>query len=863
MTARNSARLTGWTTALPAGAGRLLQEARGGGAARSAVAVQGPGGTGKSVLLQELAAAYRSAGIPVADVRSAPAAADLTGDLAVIVDDAQRLTLDGAARVRGLLDHPRARVALAYRPWPRPPALAELVQQMAGDRHMVVLGHLPRDVVQTWAAAELGAAATPRLVDFVLHQTGGLPALVASLLGGLAHTVAGRADAPAGDRGAPQRLEVPGEVADRVRGDLAALDDEERALLHALAAGSPLDAEVLGDLLEVGVRRATDLVTRARAGGLLLGEGLVVPLVQDALLQETPADVTRGTRRRLLGLLLDRGDDPLDLARALAADRVREPRAAQLLERHGTAALTASPELAAQLLAEAADAGAPAGRLAARRAQAAALTGDLDGALQWADRSLTDEEAPDRGRAAGVAGAVLAQRGLLARSAELFALAGPERTGSAALALLATGASAEAVTALQAATDGASAGVPTTLSGGEWLMAQGVLRSLRRGASAADDIAASLSVLTRAAALLEPVGRTALLPDTPAALAALVALHSGELGVAESVLCRAITAEVGGPPARPRHLLLLAWTAMLRGRIGSAREHLAQAQSGGHRLEPRDELFLRALQVGLARRTGDAPAMASAWEPAREALLRHPVDLFALLPLGELVIAGARMKDAGRLAPHVAEARALLERLGDPQLWATPLHWSGVQAAILADDPAALEPHAAALAAAARTSPYAATVAQAGRSWLRVLSGDVDVATAVVAATDLAAVGLAWDGSQLAGQAAARATDPRDRMALLQCARSLAGSEEPGGRTRTPVPEHPVSPRPEEAQLSQRERDVAALVVAGQTYREIGVRLFISAKTVEHHVARMRQRLGANSRSDLIARLQAELADRS
>jgi DNA-binding CsgD family transcriptional regulator len=220
------------------------------------------------------------------------------------------------------------------------------------------------------------------------------------------------------------------------------------------------------------------------------------------------------------------------------------------------------------------------------------------------------------------------------------------------------------------------------------------------------------------------------------------------------------------------------------------------------------------------------------------------------------------MKDAGRLAPHLAEARALLERLGNPQLWATPLHWSGVQAAILADDPAALEPHAAALAAAARTSPYAATVAQAGRSWLRVLTGDVDAATAVVAATDLAAVGLAWDGSRLAGQAAARATDPRDRMTLLQCARSLAGSEEPGERTTgAPVPEEPGSPRPEQAHLSQRERDVAALVVAGQTYREIGARLYISAKTVEHHVARMRQRLGADSRSDLIARLQAELAE--
>ena len=54
---------------------------------------------------------------------------------------------------------------------------------------------------------------------------------------------------------------------------------------------------------------------------------------------------------------------------------------------------------------------------------------------------------------------------------------------------------------------------------------------------------------------------------------------------------------------------------------------------------------------------------------------------------------------------------------------------------------------------------------------------------------------------------------------------------------------------------------LARLVIAGQTYREIGGRLYISAKTVEHHVSRMRQRLGAGTRSDLLARLRAEIAE--
>jgi len=45
-------------------------------------------------------------------------------------------------------------------------------------------------------------------------------------------------------------------------------------------------------------------------------------------------------------------------------------------------------------------------------------------------------------------------------------------------------------------------------------------------------------------------------------------------------------------------------------------------------------------------------------------------------------------------------------------------------------------------------------------------------------------------------------------------------------------------------------------VLEGLTYKQIGERLFISAKTVEHHVARMRQRLGSTTRSELLAHLR-------
>ena len=64
------------------------------------------------------------------------------------------------------------------------------------------------------------------------------------------------------------------------------------------------------------------------------------------------------------------------------------------------------------------------------------------------------------------------------------------------------------------------------------------------------------------------------------------------------------------------------------------------------------------------------------------------------------------------------------------------------------------------------------------------------------------------------------------------------------------------------SRLSDREREVAELLLLGMPYRDIGSQLFISAKTVEHHVARIRRRLGAESRSEMLSMLRAMLTRR-
>ena len=550
----------------------------------------------------------------------------------------------------------------------------------------------------------------------------------------------------------------------------------------------------------------------------------------------------------------------------------------------GNEALGSAPELADKLFAAASTAGSQAPSLLVCRADAAARSGRLDEALRLADEALSDEHAAERVRALGITAAVLAHRGLLSRAAELYRVAGS--TGEAAYPMIAVpvlagiGAISEARQVLAAHRRVQS--TPTLLGGVESLMAHGIEETISGSPVTA------LSQLTRAATLLESAGSTPLLPDTPAALAALVAMHAGELGAAHSVLRRAISAGLGGKAAAARHTLLLAFLATMRGHTADAHALLGSAGVTRLSLEPRDELFAAAAVMGLARREGDLSALQRGWSRAREALLRHPVDLYVLLPLGELAVAAARLCEQWWIEPHLHQAEMLLAELGQPVLWRVPLHWYGMHAAIAAESPEEARRHVSALAEQAAAGPYAAVLAGAAACWMRVLAGTADVDAIVATARQLAAAGFGAEGARLAGQAAIRATDRKAMTTLLECARLVRpdSSEQadhpapvaaqepvvpggdllrqaevasrPGGSPRLAGSQNPGVPPA--ATLSNREQEIARRVLTGLTYKEIGAQLFISAKTVEHHVARIRRRLGATSRRELFGHLQVMLA---
>jgi DNA-binding CsgD family transcriptional regulator len=283
-------------------------------------------------------------------------------------------------------------------------------------------------------------------------------------------------------------------------------------------------------------------------------------------------------------------------------------------------------------------------------------------------------------------------------------------------------------------------------------------------------------------------------------------------------------------------------------------------------LVPRDEFMCAALEVGLARRNGDVPELLRAWERAREAMLHTSVDLYSLLPWGELLIAAARLRETPRVAQYLDEAWRLLGQLDEPALWAVPLHWAGVQAALLNESPADLAPHATALARASAHSQLAAVLATAGKAWVSVLAGRFRPADVEAAARLLGAVGMPWEGARLAGHAAARADERRDMMRLLACARDLHPQGPPAGAASRAADLRPGAAdaagnraQSDASGLSEREKEVARLVLEGKTYREIGEAIYISPRTAEHHIARIRRRLGAENRSDLLTRLRLAL----
>lgn len=818
------------------------------GSDRVIAGVSGPGGSGKSTLLERMADELRAGGVEVVHGLDPSARTAARPDrLVLLVDDAQHLALGELAVLNDVVAEPGPHVVIAYRPAPAAP-LVDALEQSGRRPALVTLHPMSEADVRARAATLLGAGAPEVDIARVLEQTRGNPRLVDLVL------TAVRDDA--WDPGASGS--VPDAVLAHVADECDALEPAAREYLLALAVGFGTAAPAFSLTSRFSHDGTRALMGVARSSGLAAPDGTVPTLIREAILRTAPADEAWSLRRELVDSLEAEGLPLGETAVVLARQGFRDARIAAALESRADAVLAADPRAAWRLYALAIDAGADEASTDARRAVAAWAGGDIRTAERLVDRMLARTEGADPCRAVGVAAALWARQGMLTRSADAYARLADDDCALGPLAVACLAAVGEIDRARSLRTGTREVPYPTSSHVAVDLTADGLLLAIEGEGDRA------LAALLRASSVLSESTELVPLPDAPAVFAAIVAMNAGELGIADDALASAITASQGGPVFRARLLLMRALVALRADRPVRAREHLDAAEGDAvrHPLGLRDELLAYAVRVGLARHQGEIPVLMRAWNAARPAIAAMQVDLTTLPVLGELAVAAARLGQTPLVETHLAAAWDLLGRVGHPAPWTTSLRWTEIEAALLRNDPDAVERHASLLDAASGDR-NATRLANAGRTWAAALAGDVTVARVEQAVRDLVAVGYPWDAARLAGHAAGRAADHRDSLDLLALARSLHPEE--------PVPGPPGAGRGDGATgpertgdggpLSAREREVARLVLEGKTYVEIGQAIFISPRTAEHHIARMRRRLGASTRSDLLAKLRLALEE--
>ncbi|MDX8054481.1 LuxR C-terminal-related transcriptional regulator [Lentzea sp. BCCO 10_0798] len=705
----------------------------------------------------------------------------------IVVDDAQVL---GDEEVDRLLEEVGAggRLALAHRLWPDNRALGRLISELPGSVVRVHLRPLSPGHVRSLATHVLGAEVSEEFARHLHERTGGTPGFVLDEL-------------------APEPRIAFARHFDGL--SIAASD-----LLLARALGAPFDVELLATVLALDLPPVSHAVEALRSAGLLQIDGAPLPAAADAIEVLAPAEQRADLLRKLALTQAERAQPVCGYARLLLELGVVDPGLADVFTAAGHEVIDDDPALAARLFTAA---GTGSSALLAR---ARALSGDLDGAVDVVDLEHADADA------LLVAATVLTLRGQVGRGGELLQRSDNGLAlGFAVTGLLGAGRLGEARTVQLGARSQPARSLTDTLG---HRLADVVLETVTGPPMAA--VAAAVAT----AGVNQAGSRASVQPDSPTALAALICVHAGELTAAKSLLGRAVQGDDGKGLHADRHQLLLACVELLGGDAGTAQ----QLTRPDLIREPREALLAAALELGITRRAGDLRALRSAWEPAQQALVVHPVDLYTLIPLTEIAVGAARIGQFHRVETHLDEAWTLLGNLGNPPLWSVLPRWNAFHATLLLGDDLATKEHLTALDDAADALPFARALSIAAHCWSQAGRGDVDHTRVESAAQELHAHGMRADAARLAGHAAMHTTDRKAMTQLLDIARQFHGTNGGQGHGGAEV-------------LSEREQEVAALVRNGLTYREVGDALFISAKTVEHHVTRIRNKLGAKNRREL------------
>lgn len=778
--------------------------------------VIGCGGMGKTHLLATVAAALDDVTTVwwTPAIESEPTPAD-----GVLLADDVHLADPDHLRV---LAHWPAGVVAAHRPAQQ---AAEQVLD-AFDGAPIVLEPLDGPAMRSLLHDLWGAQPDESIIMEMLHATGGNPRLV--------HAIAGT-EATAELTGTATLDEI-------VRAERNRLDDASRALLDAVGVLTGLDISLLAAAADLPIDVATEAAEVLAGSGLTLdAQCHIAPVVAAAVRQLVPSTELHAVIDRAATTAVRAGDDLTQVAEHIKAAGVTGAAAAACLIGAARQVLDEAPDRAHGWIEAAGNGGAAPGDLAAMRALVAFRQGDVRATVSAVDELLRVDpqwrDGPLRREAVEAGAVTLARRGAWDRSAALAAAAGTvdgHAVALAAIARLATG-DAQGVRALVG--DAEASAAPQ--------LREAAAASLARGLAVTfdDDPAPALAHLLDATRLYELSPPSLMLPIAPQALAALVAYQLWEFDVAWQIVEDPSTPD---DETAASERLLRAWIALRRGDWVRALVAVEDHRAAGHS-DPRDALVACAVAAGVARRRGDLAAMDAAWREARTLLLRQTPDLLILQPIGELLITGARLGDRATVRSSLRSVRQLLGRGGNAPLWTLPQLWDEMHIAIACDDLDGARTAARAASSLPGMIGRAKTVTVAAQCWVEALGKTAGTDRVRRAATGLADIGLTWEASRLAGAAAIRMADSTAMRALLQFARELTAE-------RTPQLAPAVS------DLSPRERDVAAHLLAGLTYREIGGQLYIAPKTVEHHVARIRRKLGVKTRAELLVALRRHVA---
>lgn len=638
--------------------------------------------------------------------------------------------------------------------------------------------------------------------------------------------------------GRPEDLSAPETWQSPVDRALDALSPEARALAEELSCGYGVLAEPPAPTLAQAAGDPSTLLAELDEVALLDVGGELLPVARGTVDRRLPPYRRQWLRRRFLADLTDpiRHQD-------LLIRWARSGQSDQHLSRHLTTCADrirfSDPALAVELYEIASTHSPDEPETQAGLAESALVLGDHARALRAAEPALA-APGPTRFRGLRVIQEVWSGKGMPARAATLNSRYAEHASLLQAATSFLTHARIGDLAAAEQAWAARPEGVATTV---DEIAVVALIDTVHTSVSTGE---ADHTDLDRLAELGRDISAACRNMTGWVSVTASLAIAAGHAEAARSLL-RHLS---GQADFTGEHHLLLAWTELQAGHLTEAVDHLALARTLP--LTPRDELLGCGLDLALAQRRHDRATLAGTWPGALAAAVRCEPDLFGITVYPDLIVAAARLREGPALDQVWTGAQTLLTRLGHPPVWSNLLDWARIQAAILTSDKDQLREPAQRLARAANRSPQAAVLASAGRVWIDVLAKSFDPHAAIAAARSLATVGLPGDGARLSSHAAARCDDPAVRRDLLDTARLL----NPGSTGNSGVNAPPTSLR-----LSDREIQVAELVVRHRSYREIGEALFLSPRTVENHVARIRRRSGAGSRRELIDQLRQTLRE--